>query len=415
MVGLALERHFQADLFRRGQLEGILLRVGAGGVEDLLRVLFLALEDAVGHGQARGDGGDHGAGRGLLQFGHLVGGPIESAAPSATAAAKPAEGAGGVGVGHGGELLEVRDGHYGERAVLGGVLFGGQKIGTGFTQRIRRRAGTSGGRGSGIGCGGGRRGIGATTSAATPAARTRACLLRGEFGGQSGDDDDLALHVETFVGIDFGLVNDVTVAGEDQIAGDIERFERRGSAAAGVDAPILGVFEIRGARCRGGRSASRPATTTSAATPSAPEGSGRRCNRRLAIARHYLLADELKRHEEGLQGTSGLLGTASRFESPLGEVAGHVERRGIETARREVAAFELVGRQKVEINLHLFFADRVHVAVDDRRTDAGLSGEFRLGLRMDRANAHQNGEGQRGQKSTAQELPAHRTNSTERR
>ena len=71
VVGLALQRHFQADLFRRVELEGILLGIGAGGVEDLLRVMFLALEDAVGHGEARGDRGGAGQAGGLLQFGHL--------------------------------------------------------------------------------------------------------------------------------------------------------------------------------------------------------------------------------------------------------------------------------------------------------------------------------------------------------
>src|SRR5439155_14924367 len=160
-----------------------------------------------------------------------------------------------------------------------------------FTQRIRRRcAGTVGGGGRGIASGRGRRGV---PSSSPASADTSGGLLRGKLGGQSGDDDDLAFHIEAFVRIDIRLVDDVAVAGEDQVAGDVERFERRGAPAAGVDRPVLGVFEVGGSRRRSRSSSTTcPASASSAATASAAEGGGRRRNRRLALAGHDLFADQ---------------------------------------------------------------------------------------------------------------------------
>ena len=87
--------------------------------------------------------------------------------------------------------------------------------------------------------------------------------------------------------------------------------------------------------------------------------------------------------EIGLQRAVRAGGAAAGFESPLGQVAGHVERRGIVAARREIAAFELVGGQKIVVDLQLFFADGVRIPVAGSALDFGRLGlALAFGLRL---------------------------------
>src|ERR1700722_7049400 len=60
-------------------------------------------------------------------------------------------------------------------------------------------------------------------------------------------------------------------------------------------------------------------------------------------------------------------------------MAGDIQCGSIVTARRQVAAFELIGREEIKIDLEFIFADRIRIAV--RRSGRGGLGCFGLGRR----------------------------------
>src|SRR5450759_4412057 len=86
----------------------------------------------------------------------------------------------------------------------------------------------------------------------------------------------------------------------------------------------------------------------------------------MELVSKQVLADQFHWHQVRLQGAGGLRRAAAGLQPPLRQMACDIECRRIETARRQVSPLQLVGGQKVEVDLHLFFADRVHVAVTDR-------------------------------------------------
>ncbi len=158
-------------------------------------------------------------------------------------------------------MLEIRQGHDGERAILSGGFFGRHKVGTVFTQRIRGGIGCGAGSGRRSGSAtrrtlftGGSRGA-APASASSATGSGQAFLLRGNFGGQSGDNNDLSFYVLTAERVGVGLIDNVAIAGKNQVSGDLEGFERRTAAASSAgDCPVLSIFKRDGARTtsRGG-------------------------------------------------------------------------------------------------------------------------------------------------------------------
>ncbi len=53
VAGFALDRDIQAEFLLRAKLKRILLRARSCAIEDLRRIHFLALENAVGHSHIR--------------------------------------------------------------------------------------------------------------------------------------------------------------------------------------------------------------------------------------------------------------------------------------------------------------------------------------------------------------------------
>src|ERR1019366_5000316 len=162
--------------------------------------------------------------------------------------------------------------------------------------------------------------------------------------------------VQALVRIDLRFVDHVPVSGKDQIPGDVQRFQRRPTATPRSHAPVLGVFKIGGSRGGGSRRSTARSAPTRAAHTASPTPPGRRgCrNRHLALLRQNRFANQFHWHEVRSQWTGGLRRAASGLQPPLRQVAGDVECRGIEAARRQIPPLKLVGGQKVEIYLHLF-------------------------------------------------------------
>ncbi len=178
-------------------------------------------------------------------------------------------------------MLKTCDGHNRHRAVLRRGFFRRQKIDAILTQRIHcpAAAGTS-----------------------TPSGRRG--LLRGQFRRQPGNHHDLALYIESLVRVQLGLVDDVAVPRENQIAADFERRERWRAAAAGTHGPILDIFKIGSLRT------SWPWSATAAA-------SDRRGYRSLTLLSYHLFAHQLERHEVQLQRTICIRGAATRLQPPF--------------------------------------------------------------------------------------------------
>ena len=264
----------QVDFLFLGERKRILFSVGAGGIEDLRRGHLFALENGVGHFQTSGDGRDGGARRRLLELRHLEGGAVEAAA--AAASTTTAKTAAGVGVGHGAKLLKIRDGDHRHGAILGCRLLRRQKIRASRTQGI----------------------IGGAASASTPTAasasapgRRGGCLLRSQFGGQTGHHHDLAVYIEALVGIRPGLVDHVAVTRKNQARIDLQRIHLRSAPAGGHHRPILAIRKFRGARTGrracAARSTAASATAASSTTAAAPAPG----NGSLALIGHDLPAD----------------------------------------------------------------------------------------------------------------------------
>ena len=280
----------------------------------------------------------------------------------ATASATTAASASCIGIGHGFDLLKVRDGHHGQSAILSSGLFRCHKVDTVFAQRIRRGVGDRSGRSS-TGYVAFRRGCGPSASATT-SATAASCrslfLLSSNLRRKSGNNYDLAFYVQTGIRVDFGLVDCVTVANEDRITGNVKSIEWwAASASAGSHGPVFTVFEICGSRTSG-RTTSAPATSGAIPTAAASTARGRDTRHgSFAVRRNNRLRNEFERHEVGLQRPVRVGCAAAGLQSPFGQMTGNIESRGIESARRQVATFQLIGREEVVVDLQFQFRDGV--------------------------------------------------------
>jgi hypothetical protein len=282
----------------------------------------------------------------------------------------------------------------------------------GLAEGIGRR----GWRGRGWRRSGGWRGSFRTTAPTASAAA--GCLRGSHFRRDARHYDDLSLHVDALIGIGTGLIDDVSVAGEDQIAGHVQGLHGGAAAsatAARAEGPIFGIFKSRGLGSGISASTAPAATTaccrsvalgaTTAESASAASRSGRHeC--RLAILWYNLAGHHLDGHHIRLQRAIRAAGAAARLQAPFRQVAGHIERRGIVSARWKIAAFELVGRQKIVVYLQLIFGDGVGISISGNRS--GFGRLFGLGLSPVDSRSRQQNICERRRGGASDDNPTHR-------
>ena len=186
---LAMHREVDRQLLGGIELERIELGVVVRRAERLRSRDLLALEQRIGESHSDGHVGRCRAGRRWTEFRRGIRRSVQS---SATAAASA-----GIGISHGSRCLEVGNRHYRQSAVLVGVLHGRPVILAGFAQRIA-----------------------GSRAAAAPSSAGR--LGFRHFLGQARYHHDLPFQVNALVGIVAGLRDYISVAGENQIAADVE-------------------------------------------------------------------------------------------------------------------------------------------------------------------------------------------------